>query len=43
MGTNEFAFGTAAGVLVAIPILAGLHHQYVGYDFRKGHAADGGY
>jgi glutamate/aspartate transport system permease protein len=25
-----------SGVIVAIPILSGLHHHYIGYDFRKG-------
>jgi hypothetical protein len=25
-----------SGVIVAIPILSGLHRQYAGYDFRKG-------
>jgi transposase InsO family protein len=28
-----------SGVIVAIPILSGLHHQYVRIDFRKGQAA----
>ena len=25
------------GTIVATPVLAGLHHRYARYDFRKGH------
>ena len=28
-----------SGSIAAIPVLAGLHHQYFGYDFRKGQAS----